>query len=201
MAKGHVWRTLPSEDATNSALWNGAVARFESEDYSAAGAGFQALAEQGSVNALVYLGYMYTEGLGVPADRDKAIHSYRRAAEQGSVHGQWALAMLLHLRNEFPEALSWYVKAAEQSHPSATYWVFSMYSRGEGTDRDAQKAQDYLIAALRLGHIGALRARASQLLQGSEGLGGIARGLGMLAKSVVSAAQIAYANPNSPYIR
>ena len=51
-------------------------------------------AEQGDAEAQFNLGYMYTEGLGVPLDNQEAVRWYRLAAEQGFANAQFNLGAM-----------------------------------------------------------------------------------------------------------
>ncbi len=75
------------------------------------------LAEQGDLQAQLYLGQIYEKGLGQAPDPQAALRWYQRAAERGFAPAQNALAMLYEngLATGKPEgklALDWYRKAA-----------------------------------------------------------------------------------------
>ncbi|MBH64573.1 MAG: hypothetical protein CL569_19435 [Alphaproteobacteria bacterium] len=63
--------------------WEDGLAAYQAGDYQKAIRLWKPLAEQGGVDAQSYLGLMYDFGEGVPKDDAKAVHWYRKAAEQG----------------------------------------------------------------------------------------------------------------------
>ena len=54
-------------------------------------------AEAGNVDAQVMIGSMYMDGVGVPANREKAMSWLRAAAEQGSQQAHYALRLMTTL--------------------------------------------------------------------------------------------------------
>lgn len=191
---------MQTENEPDLKLLNEAYDMYERKQYSDAIDRFHSLLARGSVFAALYLGYMYHRGLGVVADLSKAREFYFKAAQAGSSEGQYYVAALHHQNNELNEAFYWYTKAAEQSHVSAMYWIYSMYTHGEIAPVDKTKAQKYLVEAAKLGHLYAQRARASQLLHGAEGLRGFFTGLVMTIRLLPCAFKIAYRDPGSPLI-
>ena len=57
-------------------------------------ADLRARADAGEASAQFNLGWMYTEGRGVPQDDAEAIAWYRRAAEQGNASAQFGLGAM-----------------------------------------------------------------------------------------------------------
>lgn len=139
---------------------------------------------------------MHDHGLATSADSEKARSLYLKAAEAGDAEGQYFLAMFCMRHGDLQESVRWNVKAAAQSHVSASYWCYRMYERGEGVQQDHRKANEYLVQAMKLGNVFAVRERAYQLLRGQAGLKGIAQGAIMLAKLGLLVLRIAYRDPN-----
>ena len=71
--------------------FDGAMSAYEAQDYGAAMAEFESLAEAGEAEAQYQLGVMYAEGHGVTVDNVEAVAWYRRAAEQGMPDAQYDL--------------------------------------------------------------------------------------------------------------
>ncbi len=69
-------------------------------------------ADQGSETAQLLLGYMYTNGKGVPQDYKEALKWYRLAADQGKASAQFNLALMYAngqgVPQEFIEAHKWF---------------------------------------------------------------------------------------------
>ena len=76
---------------------------------------------------LIYLGWMYDEGRGVPQNYAEAVKWWRKAAEQGNEGTQIRLALMFRhgwgVSKNVAEAVKWYRKAAEQGNADAQYWL------------------------------------------------------------------------------
>jgi len=70
-----------------------AMAAYRAQDYAAALAELQSLAEAGQADAQYQLGLMYAEGEGVMPDDVEATAWFRRAAEQGMPDAQFNLGL------------------------------------------------------------------------------------------------------------
>ncbi|KAG0056820.1 hypothetical protein BGZ89_002002 [Linnemannia elongata] len=57
---------------------------------------------------------------------------------------------------DYAQATEWYLKAAEQSHPTAQYNMGSMYEEGEGVPQDYSRAMDWYLKAAEQGHLDGL---------------------------------------------
>ena len=79
--------------ATARADFQEGYAAYERGDYATALREFRALAEQGDAGAQNNLGFMYSEGKGVPQDYAEAARWYRMAAEQS--HGSCTASPML----------------------------------------------------------------------------------------------------------
>lgn len=97
----------------------------------------------GDVNAQALLGYSYLNGIGVEADKEKAIQWYEKAADGGSAKAQLALAEMF-----------WGGNGPNIASNEASRW-FKMACESEGDDdckgtSDAQKISDAQKAVLSL---------------------------------------------------
>ncbi|MEL7570270.1 MAG: tetratricopeptide repeat protein [Eubacteriaceae bacterium] len=65
-----------------------------------------------------YMGVCYYTGKGVEQNYDKAVTSFRIAAEQGHKEAQYFLGLCYYngngLKQDYNEAAKWYSKAADQ---------------------------------------------------------------------------------------
>ena len=82
-------------------------------------ADLHARADAGEATAQHALGFLYSDGLGVPQDHVEAAGWYRRAAEQGHVTAQHALGVLMYsdglgTPQDYVEAHMWLNLAASQ---------------------------------------------------------------------------------------
>ena len=103
--------------------------------------------DNGSASVAYQLGRVWRDGLGVPADDDKAEMWFRRAAEAGHSGAQYALAKLLHQQGRVDEAVTWYEQSAESGNQFAAYQLGKLYLTGEGVPKDVTRAVDYLTDA------------------------------------------------------
>jgi hypothetical protein len=72
------------------------IEAYEAEDYKAAYGIILPYAEGGFNKAQHLLGYMYSNGLGLPKDNSQAIHWYRAAAESGHFGAQHNLGSMYY---------------------------------------------------------------------------------------------------------
>jgi len=91
---------------------NGARAAYNQGDYGAALREWRPLAEQGDAGAQLNMGFMYSNGYGVPQDHKEAIKWYRRAAEQGNNRAQYNLGLMYDagygVPQDYVQAHMWY---------------------------------------------------------------------------------------------
>ena len=85
-----------------------------------------------------------------------AKNEYEKAAEQGHVKAQFALARLYQHHTsvgiDLNMALKWYTKAAEQEHAEAQYCLAQMYDLGNGPEQNKSLAVKWYSEAARQGH-------------------------------------------------
>ena len=70
------------------------VRAFSRQDYARAARIFHPLAVRGDAQAQTYLGFMYSQGHGVPQSYVVAAYWFRRAAEQGNATAQYWLGLM-----------------------------------------------------------------------------------------------------------
>ena len=101
-------------------------------------------AEQGIPLAQSVVGYIYSEGIGVPQDYKEAVKWYRLAAEQGYSKAQYNLGLMYYkgqgADQDYKESVKWYRLAAEQEYSKAQYNLGLMYYEGKGVDQDDKEA-------------------------------------------------------------
>lgn len=81
-------------------------------------------------------------GVGVPASEVTAMQWYGRAAKQGVVRAQFALAQMLERAADgepAPEALRWYRAASAQGHPGAQLALARLDRAGAGRSTDGKR--------------------------------------------------------------
>lgn len=114
-------------------------------------------------------------------DGDKGIAEYRKgnliegmrlleiSAEQGYVQAQVTLAYILDQAEQNSEAFHWYQQSANLNHPAGLFGLAGMYAKGEGTDKNSQKAGQLIKQSALLNHVLAMRAYAHALEYGQMG--------------------------------
>lgn len=123
------------------------------------------LASSGEHKALLYLGWMHEQGLGAPADEQRAAACYQALCDSGDAVGCYYSASLKFRRGNIAEALELYVRAADAGHPSAAYWASVIYSGEGGHAADEERALYYLARAAEHGHAFARRDLARQRMR------------------------------------
>ena len=131
---------------------------YQAYDYKRALKWLLPAAKQGSSNAQFRLGYMYSEGRGVPQNYKEGFNWYMRAAKQGSSSSQGNIGHM-YLKGEgvaqnYKEAFNWFMIAAMQDNGNTQAMLSDMYSEGKGV------AQNY-VEAHRWGNLAARHQEAS----------------------------------------
>jgi TPR repeat protein len=161
-----VWKYLhqrvPGSAADIAAQFDQARNDLEHNDFVAARKEFTALAETGNAKAQLYLARMYTTSYSLetaakiirePADPEKAIYWYKKAADQGEELAKEELAQMYSTgggktRPDHEQALALNQEMADKGDARAQYAVGEAYARGSGVSRDlAQAAVWYTKAA------------------------------------------------------
>jgi hypothetical protein len=129
-----------STDSCQKLLFNVATALvFYNLDAEAGLRQYEELAKQGHVDSMVVRGYLI-DGLGVPAQSEKAIEWLKKAVALGSTQGCYELAVALYtgldgvLEEDAEAAFALFKRAAEQDHTSALFMMADCLVEGEGTD-------------------------------------------------------------------
>lgn len=106
------------------------------------------LLENGSPSELYTISYSYGHGYRLPKDEDKAIFWAKAAAKKGGVNAMFYLGECYWNRQDYPQALSWFEKAAEMGLGAAELQTGRLYRDGaQGVDPDPVKAVLWLTKA------------------------------------------------------
>jgi TPR repeat protein len=119
---------------------------------------YRKAADKGSSAAMVELGVMYANGMGVPRDNAQARALLERAAEAGNPRGVANLAALSSntgAQTDPAKARAQLSKAAE-TNVEAQYQLGMMLAEGEGGPKDDVSARALFEKAAAQGHAGAL---------------------------------------------
>ena len=116
---------------------------------------FKAAAEAGAAHATLWVGNIYSRGLGVPRSAREAAIWYEKAADSGSIVAMYNLALyhadLARTNDEKdkngPLALKWYTAAAALGMPDAMFMLAKSYEHGTFTPKDAAQMVSWLTKA------------------------------------------------------
>ena len=157
----------------------------------------QALAEKGSVNAMVQLGFAYYQGIGTTIDLTESERWYRRAWMEGqSLHAIYWVAYLCWYQAKYEKAYEAATIGAAANEVRCMYWLGRMYLEGVGVGRDRHKARAVYEDASNLGNLFARRDLAWMLMSGGFGLRSRIRGLVLYLRTLKDAFLTCLKNPD-----
>jgi TPR repeat protein len=111
-------------------------------------------AAHGRPDDLFHLGMMFELGISVEKSAKQARAWYKKAAELGHAHAQFALAQGFE-SSEHGQAAQWYRKAAAQGHADAQCSLATLQMQGFGTTHDPVSALTWYAMAAEQGHASA----------------------------------------------
>jgi S1-C subfamily serine protease len=121
-----------------------AEADFRRSDHSEAYQACKREAEAGDAECQNLVGYLFQEGLGVPANATEAIRLFGLAAQRGLTIAQCHLGLAyargLGVSPDDTEAVRWYELAAKEGDPIGEYFLALSLAEGRGIARDRTKA-------------------------------------------------------------
>ncbi|MCC5976590.1 MAG: sel1 repeat family protein [Salinarimonas sp.] len=130
-------------------------------------------AENGDIEAQLWLGTMYYNYASLPQEFAKAEHWWRQAAEQGNATGQYGLGLLYRMGDgvvqDYAEAARWFRKGALQDHLASMNSLGNLYARGLVTPPEGAEPTDWLQRAQEKRIETAERRRASNYESRSRG--------------------------------
>jgi TPR repeat protein len=144
-------------------LWNGEDS--VPKDRKAALGWYQAAARNGSAAALYALGRAYDMGEEVKPDPELAMGFYKTAALGGNAAAKVAMGTYFYEGKQVPKDLAvarkWFEAGAAANDVDGMFNLAAMMARGEGGDKDVDKALALLRRAALQGHQAAPRAIAA----------------------------------------
>lgn len=151
---------------------------------------FLAEAEDGSLSAMTYLGWMYETGTGVVSNKNEAERWYRKAIDAGSLASMFYLADMFLDDGKCEIAVELFKGAAEKSYSPAHYRLGIYYLHGVILSQDISKAENHFHAAAKMGHIFARRFIAVNMTKGRYGYSKILPGMFEFASLLLSGIRI-----------
>lgn len=174
---------------------------FNQKAYEKAFGMFEKLAREDCETAILHMGWMLQEGLGVRQEMDKARSYYEKAAHSGSPVGYFYLGVVHEKMGKLEDALKAYTKSSDQNYLPATYRVGKMYAEGAGMQVNYQKAQEYLRRAADKGHVFAQRSLAGIMIKNKLGAKNIVPGVVLLIKGFYDLWRISSMDPQSEKLK
>jgi TPR repeat protein len=144
---------------------------------------FEDLAKSGSPLSMLYIGYIYRDGIGRVADIDEAERWFRKAADAGSVEGYYSLGSLCGRSKRWREAREAFAIAGAKDHGPALHRLGRIYWAGWGVEKDLGRAKRYLERASQAGHLGGRIGLAVLLMRDASSWTTKVRGLALYVSS------------------
>lgn len=166
-----------------------ASALYEAGKYDEALEQYRALAERGSTQAQIFVGWMYQHGRGVAMNREEARRWYEKAAGARSPEGIFYLGKLCFIEQHYADAKRHFEDATAKNYSPAVYRLGRMYELGTGVPLDKHKAFKYFERAAQMGHLFAERAIAGRMIKGAYGALRIPEGLYRFVRALWLAAR------------
>ncbi|CAF3395769.1 unnamed protein product [Rotaria sp. Silwood1] len=119
---------------------------------------FRLAAENGNVNALAYLGKLYSEKNDfIQQNNQTALQFFQSAADKGNPIGQAGLGLAYYhgagVEKNYDKAFRLFHLSADQSYAEGQLMLGVMYYNGQGIGRDIKMALKWFQAASQSGHI------------------------------------------------
>jgi len=118
---------------------------FSARRYKMALPFIQKSAESGSNMAMLYLGVMYADGLGVTKNYAEAVRWYRKSSDTGNIWAMNNLGWMYHngwgVTQDYANAKYWYRKGADAGDPLAMTNLAWLYRDGLGVIQDYVSAE------------------------------------------------------------
>lgn len=163
---------------------------YDAGDYTGAISAFLSQAADGSVTAIVWLGYLHEIGKGAQLDLAEAERYYRQATDAGSANGPHYLGNLLLRANRTAEAVAAFEVAASRGFSPSTYRLGALHEYGVGVPKDTAKAEILYREAAKRGNIWARRKVAVRMMKGVDGVSKIVPGAVAFAALTCAAVRI-----------
>jgi TPR repeat protein len=136
-------------------------------------AGMLVNAENGQSQAMLNVGTLYEQGIGVPRNFTKALEWYRKAADAGENEAYMRLGLCWEIgmgaTADMGKAVAAFEKAAALSHAPAQHKLAGLYLNGRGLPKDEAKGFDLLFKAAEAGESAAAFDLGQVLFAGGFG--------------------------------
>jgi len=192
---------MPTTDPTSAEYAELANRLFSRGKYEEALEKYRVMANAGSIEAQMRVGWMYHLGYGIGRNLDEARRWYEKAAERNSPEAQFYLGTVYRQMKLYDEAFAYFQKSAAQNYAPAIYELGAMYDLGEGRNKDIELAYEHYKRAARMGNLRAQREIAVATIKGRAGLKQIPIGVFLLFRLLYQGLTTAVTNPESDRMR
>lgn len=118
-------------------------------DLQAAMSWYERAVEHGSTEAIVNLGVMHRDGIGVPKDLQKAIALFQKGTDLNDSRSQYMLGYMylegLGVPVDTAKSLDLWKRSAEGGDDTAQYEIGRAYLNGNGIPKDVGKASEWYL--------------------------------------------------------
>lgn len=142
--KAIYWTTKAAAQEYPKAQFNLGLLMEEKRNYHDAGFWYLAAATQDFAAAQNNLAMLYSRGLGVPSDRQKANYWFEKAAQNGNRYAQLSIGIAYAngdgVEKNIQKAANWVRLSAEQDNAPAQDYLAVLYVNGLGVPEDLDAA-------------------------------------------------------------
>jgi TPR repeat protein len=110
-------------------------------------------AVQGLDGCMLDLGYFFDEGIGIPIDKQQAMHWYKKAYRRGSSAAASNIAILYREKGRLNYTAQWFQRAARLNDGDAEVELAKLYMAGIGVRKSITAAKTHLTKALATSYI------------------------------------------------
>lgn len=143
------------------------------------------LADEGSVQSMVYLGVAYRDGLGVNIDEEKAEGYFVRANDLGFTIAGYYLGRLYLDQKNYKKSFEILSSCEEDDYAPTLCCLGYLYLEGYGVEKQTAKAKLLFEKSSKMGNIWAKRRLAKVYMTGDFGLFHVIQGVFLFLISLV----------------
>lgn len=190
-----------TDKKSDQEVFSEATHLYEAGQYVEAASRYKDLAEKNYLDAQVFLGWMYSEGIGYVQSRDSALFWFKKAAALNSAEGMFYCGRLLEEDGQSEDAFEYIRLSAGKGYPPALCRLGLMYLIGRGVAANNDYAMQYLRRAADQGNVFAKRELAVVQMKHALNLLTWAQGGLRFIAAVIEGFLIAWRDPYSEKIK
>ena len=131
---------------------------------------FKALADEGSLQSMLYLGIAYRDGQGVKIDEEKATEYFDRANDLGLAIAGYYLGLLYFDQKKYRKSFETLSAWEDDNYAPTLCRLASFYQNGYGVEKQIDKARLLFERSSKMGNIWAKRRLAEIYISGKFGV-------------------------------